>query len=130
VPGGLTLSSPSITVVGRKPVELDVRTSVIDARGTGAGWFVSLAADAPGGSNVSNLVVTDSTATCLANSACTLPVNEVSYPVTAGSTGTRSTVFEAEPGTGLGAQSIDLRAMVPSNAPEGLRLSFSISTAP
>jgi hypothetical protein len=42
--GGLTMSSPSVTVVSQNPAELDLRTAVTDARGTGGGWFLSLAA--------------------------------------------------------------------------------------
>ncbi len=129
-PGGLTLSNPTITVVGRNPVELSVKTSVIDARGIGTGWFLSVAAYSPVGSSASNLVVTAGGAECLPNSACTLPVNESSYPVTVGSTGTRSEVFDAEPASGLGAQSVDIRVMLPSNAPAGLQLGFSVSAEP
>ena len=45
--GGLSLASPSVRVVGQDPTRLEVSTAVIDARGTGAGWFLSLGAVAP-----------------------------------------------------------------------------------
>lgn len=131
-PGVLTLSDPSISIVGQHPAQLNVKTSVIDARGTGSGWFMSMSAYSPSGSSstASNLLVTSGAAACLSNSTCTLPVNDVPYPVTVGSTGLRSRVFAAETGSGLGAQAIDVRVMVPGGAPTDLRLSFSISTQP
>jgi hypothetical protein len=131
-PGELTLSEPSISIVGERPVQLDVKTSVIDARGTGSGWFMSMSAYSPSGSgsSPSNLLVTSAAAACLRDSTCTLPVNDVPYPIAVGSTGLRSRVFEAQTGSGLGAQALDLRVVVPKGAPTDLRLSFSISTQP
>src|ERR1700744_1903556 len=75
--GGLTMSNPSVTVLSRNPTELDLRTTVTDARGTGSGWFLSLAAEAPGAPDSGSMIVTGADAACGAESACTLPVNAI-----------------------------------------------------
>jgi hypothetical protein len=123
--GGLTMSNPSVTVVGRNPTELDLRTVVTDARGTGGGWFLALAA-APSAS----LIVTGADAACGPGSACSLPVNTVAYPLTTSRTGTRTVVFEATPSSGLGSASIDVRVLVPSTVRSQLRFDLSLSTPP
>lgn len=101
--GGLTLASPSVRVVGENPRQLEVITSVTDARGTGAGWFLSLAATAPIGSTDQSLTVTGARSACEAGSACTAPDSDIPYPVPVSVNGARSWVFEAEPSSGLGA---------------------------
>jgi hypothetical protein len=123
--GGLTMSNPSVTVVSRNPTELDLRTTVTDARGTGGGWFLSLAV-APSAS----LIVTGAAAACGSGSACTLPVNTVAYPLTTSLAGTRTQVFEAAPSSGLGSESIDVHVVVPSTVRSQLRFDLSISTQP
>jgi hypothetical protein len=128
--GGLTMSNPSATVVSRNPTELDLRTAVTDARGAGSGWFLSLAAASPSVPGSASLVVTSADAACSPDSACTLPVNAIAYPLTASLTGTRTRVFEAAPSSGLGAQSIDLRVMVPATVASTLNFDLSISTPP
>ena len=124
------LLDPSVAVVGHDPTQLAVRASVVDARGTGAGWFLSVAAYAPGSSTSSRLIVAGAGATCLPDSACTLPVNGIAYPVAVGLTGARSMVFEAEPSSGLGAQRVEFRVYLAGAVPRGLSLSFSLATQP
>jgi hypothetical protein len=118
--GGLTLANPSVMVVGHNPVQLDVRSTVTDPRGTGGGWLLSVAAYARGsGPSSPVLVVAGATAACVSGSVCTLPVNAVRYPVPVSLTGSRAIVFEARPSTGLGAQVVDFRVIVSSAAPSG-----------
>ena len=126
--GGLTMSNPSVRVVGRNPTELAVTAVVTDARGTGAGWFVSVAAHASGSATALPLVAASATTTCAGGSECTLPVDLVAYPATISAAGTQTTVFGAAPSSGLGAQTVDLRLVVPPADLGRLSLSFSVST--
>jgi hypothetical protein len=128
--GGLTMSTPSVRVVSQNPTELELTTTVTDARGTGSGWFLSLDANSAGATSDGSLVVTGADATCVAGSACTPPVNPLSYPLTASLTGSRTLLFEADPSSGLGAQSIAARMIVPAGFRSGLNLSLSLSTPP
>ena len=130
--GGLALLDPSVAVVGHNPTQLDVKADVVDARGTGAGWFLSVAAYATGDSTSfsSRLIVAGANAACLPDSACTLPVNDTPYPATVSLGGTRSMVFEAEPSSGLGAQQVEFRVYPAGAVPPGLSLSFSLGTQP
>src|ERR1700744_1610265 len=85
--GDLTMSNPSVTVVSRNPTELDLRTTVTDARGTGSGWFLSLAAASPRAPADATPIVTGADAACGSGSACTSPVNSVAYPLSVSLTG-------------------------------------------
>jgi hypothetical protein len=42
--GDLTLTGASVPIVRQSPFEVDLRATVIDARGTGGGWAVTLGA--------------------------------------------------------------------------------------
>lgn len=128
--GGLTLANPSVRVVGENPRRLEVSTSVTDARGTGAGWFLSLGATAPYGSSAQSLIVTGARSACEAGSACTLPDNHIPYSLPVSVNGTRSWLFEADPSSGLGAQTVEVFITVPPGVGDALSLGFSISTQP
>ncbi|HEY1515369.1 MAG TPA: hypothetical protein VGF91_03045 [Solirubrobacteraceae bacterium] len=128
--GGLTVSNPSVTVIGRNPVELDVRASVTDARGTGAGWFLSVGAGSLGDSGSQRLVVTGGRAECESGSGCTPARSDVQYPLPVSVTGARKWAFEAEPSSGLGAQTVDLFITTSPGVSNPLNLSLSISTQP
>ncbi|MGO9498746.1 MAG: hypothetical protein ACLQA5_18845 [Solirubrobacteraceae bacterium] len=128
--GGLTMSTPSVRVVSQNPTQLELTTTVTDARGTGSGWFLSLDANSAGAASDGGLVVTGADAACVSGSACTPPVNPVSYPLTASLTGSRTLLFEADPSSGLGAQSIAARIKVPASFRSGLNLNLSLSTPP
>jgi hypothetical protein len=128
--GGLTMSTPSVRVVSQNPTELELTTTVTDARGTGSGWFLSLDANSAGATSDGSLVVTGADATCVTGSACTPPANPVSYPLTASLAGSRTLLFEADPSSGLGAQSIAARILVPASFRSGLNLNLSLSTPP
>ena len=128
--GGLSLGSPSVRVIGQDPTRLEVSTSVIDARGTGAGWFLSLGAVTSSGTTAKTLIVTGARSACEPGSACTLPDNDVPYPLALSVNGARGWVFEAAPSSGLGAQTIDVFGTLPPGAVEPLDLTFSVSTQP
>jgi hypothetical protein len=66
-------------IVREDPLELDLRVGVVDARGTGGGWSVSLTAYSAGGSSSSDLVITGASAACGPVSSCTLAVDDVAY---------------------------------------------------
>jgi hypothetical protein len=128
--GGLTLANPSVRVIGENPTRLEVNTSVTDARGTGAGWFLSLAAATPYDSRAQSLIVTGARMACEPGSACTLPDSDIPYPLPVSVNGTRSWVFEANPSSGLGTQTVDMFITVPPGVGDPLNLGFSISTQP
>ncbi len=128
--GGLSLSSPSVRVIGQDPTRLEVSTSVTDARGTGGGWFLSLGAAAPSQTTQETLIVTGARSACESGSACTLPDSDILYPLPLGVNGARNWAFEARPSSGLGAQTVDVFVTVPSGVAEPLNLSFSISAQP
>ncbi|HUA05884.1 MAG TPA: hypothetical protein VMB27_18390 [Solirubrobacteraceae bacterium] len=128
--GGLTMSTPSVRLISRNPAVLEATTTVTDARGTGSGWVISLGANSPSAASDGSLLITRADATCVTGSACTLPINPVSYPLTASLSGTRTVLFEANPSSGMGAQLITARVVVPTNFRSGLNLNVSISTPP
>jgi hypothetical protein len=128
--GGLAMSTASVRTVSQSPTEVDVSAPVTDARGTGAGWFVSVAAYASGSTTPPPLIATTATATCADGSECTLPVDTVDYPAAISATGARTTLFAAAPSSGLGAQTVNVRLLVPAGELDGLSLSFSVSTEP
>ena len=128
--GGLTLASPSVRVVGENPTQLEVSTSVTDARGTGAGSFLSLAASAPDDSGSQSLIVTGGRSACEPGSACTLADSDVPYPLPVSVNSARAWVFEAEPASGLGAQTVEVFITVPPGVRDPLNLGFSVSTQP
>ena len=128
--GGLTLANPTVLVIGENPTRLEVSTSVTDARGTGAGWFLSLAASAPNASGSQSLIVTGGRSACEPGSACTVPDSDTPYPLPVSVNGERSWVYEAEPSTGLGAQTVDVFITVPPGVRDPLNLGFSVSTQP
>ena len=122
------MSTPSVRVISQNPTVLEATTTVTDARGTGSGWAISLGANSGGATSDASLVVFDAQAACVTGSACTLPINRVSYPLTASLSGTRTVLFEAAPSSGMGAQSITARVMLPSSLRSRLALSVSLTT--
>jgi len=124
------MSTPSVRTVSQNPTEVAVSVPVTDARGTGAGWFVSIAADASGSTTPLPLIASTATATCADGSECTLPVDTVDYPAAISTTGARTKLFAAAPASGLGAQTVNVRLFVPAGELDGLSLSLSVSTEP
>ncbi|HUB05302.1 MAG TPA: hypothetical protein VMA76_09525 [Solirubrobacteraceae bacterium] len=128
--GGLTMTTPSVRVIGQNPTVLEATTTVTDARGTGSGWVITLGANSADATSDGGLVVFDAKAACVTGSACTLPINRVSYPLTASLSGTRTVLFEAAPSSGMGALSITARVMLPASFRSRLDLSVSLSAPP
>lgn len=128
--GGLTVSDAPVTVVRQDPLELELRVGVIDARGSGEGWSVSLGAHSSGGPSTPGFVITGASVACRPGSSCTLPVDDVAYPSAVRLTGARTKVFEAEAGTGLGAQLIDVHLSALPRPPRSISLRVGIVDKP
>ena len=114
IPVHLSIASGSLSARVQDETATSVRLRVVDARGTGAGWSLRLAARS------GRLVVTSVRVSCAAGSTCTLPRTAVSYPVTLGGT-QRTRVLDAAPRTGMGAIEVELTV---ANA-RGLSLSLT-----
>jgi hypothetical protein len=95
---------------------------IVDARGTGAGWNLTVAAtDFSDGSGhtIAPGSVAGVTASCQGGNTCTSATNLLSYPLPIGGTATK--FFNASAGTGLGkvnvAPTVDVA--IPGNAYSG-----------
>jgi len=106
---------------------------VTDARGTGTGWNVTVAAtpftDTAGHSFAAG-VVKSIVQACSTGSTCSTPTNSVSYPVSL--TSTASKVFSAAANTGMGKVDVTptIETTVPGNAYAGNYTStLTIATA-
>ena len=106
VPGKLSMKAAPATVAPGSQVSVPM--TIADGRGNGAGWTLKIA----GSSSVS---VVSITATCAANSTCTLP--------SAVGTPSGATVLRAAKGTGMGV--MNLVVTVRSQAKTAL--SFTVS---
>jgi hypothetical protein len=113
-PGMLTLAP--VTVIARSA---RISVTVVDARGSGAGWELLARSAGPTGGT---LVVTGVESRCGHRSTCTLPRSEVRYPVML--TSLRPTVLvRAKPGTGMGTIGLTLRLAAPARLGKALRFS-------
>jgi hypothetical protein len=92
-PGDLAVSNTSVTIARQDPLELDLRVDVVDARGSGEGWSVSLGGYSASSPSSSSFVITGADVACSRGSSCTLPVNNVAYPSVVRLTGARTKVF-------------------------------------
>jgi hypothetical protein len=96
---------------------------VVDARGSGAGWNLTLSAtdfsDGLGHSIAAGAVSSVSSA-CQGGNACTSPTNAVTYPITIA--GTAAKFFNASATTGLGKVNVTptIDVTVPGNAYAGI----------
>lgn len=76
---------------------------VVDARGSGAGWNLTVAATTfsdGAGHSLAAGTITGVSAACKAGSSCTAATNSISYPLTISATAAK--VFNAALNTGLG----------------------------
>ena len=92
---------------------------VVDARGTGAGWNVTIAATTfsdGAGHSLAAGSVTGVTSVCHTGSTCTAPTNSIGYPLTLSTTAAK--VFNAAANTGLGAVDVTptVSVAIPGNA--------------
>jgi hypothetical protein len=95
---------------------------VVDARGTGAGWNLTLAASTFSdgfGHTIAPGSVTAVSAACVGGNTCTGATNSISYPL--GISGTAAKFFNASAGTGLGKVNVtpSLDVAIPGNAYAG-----------
>ena len=95
---------------------------VVDARGTGAGWNLTVAAttfsDGSGHALAPGTVASVSAA-CVAGNACTAATNSITYPLTI--SGTAAKFFNASANTGLGKVNVtpSMNVAIPGNAYAG-----------
>lgn len=111
---------------------------VSDARGTGEGWHLAIAASPfSTGDNptrtlpVDAMTITQVTASCT-QGTCTGAANQVGYPLTVLADGSPTTFFNALPGTGMGDLTVTphFTVSVPANAYAGTYTSaFTITVA-
>ena len=114
-PGSLALAPVTATARGSR-----IPGTVVDARGSGAGWGLLAR---PAGASGGTVIVTSVEARCGPHSTCTLPRTATHYPIML--TPLRLTsMFTARPGTGMGSVSLVVRLVVP--AEPGAALSFSV----
>lgn len=110
--------------------------TVVDARGTGAGWNLTVSATAfadGSGHSFAAGSVSGVVSACATGSTCTLPTNTVAYPLTV--SGSSVKFFNAASGTGLGKVEVTptVRVAVPGNAYAGSYVStvtLAIVTGP
>lgn len=94
--------------------------TVTDARGTGAGWHLTVSATAltDGTHNLAQSITSVNQA-CASGSTCTLPTSSVSLPVALGSSGT--SFYSSAAGYGLGKVGVDptVSVAIPGNSYAG-----------
>ncbi len=95
---------------------------VVDARGTGAGWNVTIAATTfsdGSGHSLAAGTVTGVSAACHSGSTCTAATNAITYPLTLSATAAK--VFNAAANTGLGKVDVTptVSVAIPGNSYAG-----------
>jgi hypothetical protein len=95
---------------------------IVDARGTGAGWNLTMAATSfsdGAGHTLAPGSVAAVSAACHGGNACTAATNSVTYPLTL--SGTAAKFFNAAAGTGLGKVDVTptVEVAIPGNAYAG-----------
>lgn len=125
---GVSLALPSAPAISAtlngadQQLDYAPQLGVTDARGTGTGWNVTVAAtpftDTAGHSFSAGSVKSIAQA-CATGSSCSTPTNSVTYPVSL--TTTASKVFSAAANTGMGKVNVTptIETTVPGNAYAG-----------
>ena len=95
---------------------------IVDARGTGAGWNLTLSATTfsdGSGHTLAPGAITAVSAACEGSNACTGATNSVGYPITI--SGTAAKFFNAAANTGLGTVNVtpSVDVAIPGNAYAG-----------
>ena len=127
LPSGPSFSS---TLDGTdQTVSYSVPLTLTDARGTGAGWNLTLTSttfnDGSGHTlSTSASTVASATVTCVAGGTCTTPINAITYPVTvpaAVSAPAAVKVFNSAANTGMGRFTItpSINVAIPGNSYAG-----------
>jgi hypothetical protein len=126
--GGMSMNLPSnpsmtSTLDGTdQTVSWSALLGVVDARGSGAGWNLTVSAtnfsDGSGHTIVPGTIASVSSA-CQGGATCTGATNSLTYPVTI--TGTAAKFFNAGTGTGLGKVNVtpSIDVTIPGNAYAG-----------
>jgi hypothetical protein len=126
--GALSLNLPSNPSMSATLAGVDQTVSyspvlgLVDARGTGAGWNLTMAATTfsdGAGHTLAAGTVTSATAACHTGSTCTAPTSSVTYGFGLSTTATK--VFNAAVNTGLGQVDVTptVQIAVPGNAYAG-----------
>jgi hypothetical protein len=118
-------SSPAMTATldgTDQVVSWSALLGIVDARGTGAGWNLTVSATTfsdGSGHTLAPGSVTAVGATCVGGNACTAALNSVSYPITIGTTAAK--FFNASADTGLGRVNVtpSMDVAIPGNAYAG-----------
>lgn len=125
---GMSMSLPSNPSVSLTLNGLDQVASwsatlgIDDARGSGAGWNLTIAATDfadVAGHSLAPGAVSGVSSTCRGGATCTAPGNLLSYPLTLGSTASK--FFNADAATGLGRVDVTptMDVAIPGNAYAG-----------
>lgn len=109
---------------------------VIDARGSGVGWNMTISATTfsdGSGHTLAPGAVSGAAQACHAGSSCTAPTNAVGYPLTV--TGSAAKFFKAAANTGLGKADVTptVDVVIPGNAFAGTYTStvtLAVATGP
>lgn len=129
-------SAPSIsdTLNGAdQTISYAPQLGIVDARGTGTGWSVTVAATPFTDSSnhtFSAGSITSVAQACASGSSCSAPTNSVTYPVALSSTASK--VFSAAANTGMGKVNVTptVETTVPGNAYAGSYTStLTVATA-
>jgi len=127
--GALSLNLPanpsmSATLAGvDQTVSYSPVLGLVDARGTGTGWNLTIAATTfsdGSGHTLAPGTVTGASQVCHAGSSCTLATSSIAYPITVSSTAAK--LFNAAVNTGLGQIDVTptVQVAVPGNAFAGV----------
>jgi len=125
---GISLNLPSSPAISTTLDGTDQTASyapllgIVDARGTGAGWNLTVAATSfsdGSGHTLNAGTLTGVTSACRAGSTCTAATNSVTYPLTLGTTPTK--FFSTAANTGLGKLDVTptVSVSIPGNAYAG-----------
>lgn len=95
---------------------------VVDARGSGAGWNLTMSATAfsdGAGHTLAPGTVASVSSACVGGSTCTAATNSVTYPITI--SGTAAKFFNASAATGMGKVNVtpSVNVAIPGNAYAG-----------
>jgi len=126
--GALSLNVPataslSATLTGvDQTVNYSPVLGLVDARGTGAGWNLTMASTTfsdGGGHTLAAGTVSAASAACHSGSTCTAPTSGVGYPITLSTTASK--IFQAAVNTGLGQVDVTptVGVLVPGSAYAG-----------
>jgi hypothetical protein len=125
-PGALTVGGGAASVDPTDPNRLLVPLDVIDARGNGAGWSVFLTARPAAGPSGTRAQLQRPIVGCAANSTCTLPATNITYPLAVPLTGVAVKALNATPGTGMGGV---VTTLVLDGTPAGQTVNTTVTVA-